>query len=90
MNELGGSIEDKSKIEGILLLKQQEAEKKQKLLDAFDLRAQDKTRTKELVDEIDERIALLNARPVFAEPEKEEDFIDFIFACRGSNPAQPR
>jgi uncharacterized protein YydD (DUF2326 family) len=61
MNELGGSIEDKSKIEGILLLKQQEAEKKQKLLDAFDLRAQDKTRTKELVDEIDERIALLNA-----------------------------
>ena len=60
-NELGGSIEDISKIEGILLLKQQEAEKKQKLLDAFDFRAQDKDRTKQLVDEIDERIASLNA-----------------------------
>lgn len=60
-NELGGSVEDISKIEGILLLKQQEAEKKQNLLDAFDFRAQDKDRTKQLVDEIDERIAALNA-----------------------------
>lgn len=60
-NELGGSIEDISKVEGILLLKQQEAEKKQKLLDDFDFRAQDKGRTKQLVDEIDERIATLNA-----------------------------
>jgi uncharacterized protein YydD (DUF2326 family) len=60
-NELGGSIEDISKIEGILLLKQKEAEKKQKLLDAFDFRAQDKDSTKQLVDEIDERIASLNA-----------------------------
>lgn len=59
-NELGGSIEDISKIEGILLLKQKEAEKKQKLLDAFDFRAQDKDRTKQLVDGIDERIAALN------------------------------
>lgn len=60
-NELGGSIEDISKIEGILLLKQKEAEKKQKLLDAFDFRAQDKHSTKQLVDDIDERIAALNA-----------------------------
>jgi len=60
-NELGGSIEDSSKIEGILLLKQQEAERKQKLLDAFDFRTQDKERTKQLVDEIDEQIAALNA-----------------------------
>ncbi len=60
-NELGGSIEDISKIEGILLLKQKEAEKKQKLLDAFDFRAQDKNSTKQLVDDIDERIASLNA-----------------------------
>lgn len=60
-NELGGSIEDISKIEGILLLKQKEAEKKQKLLDAFDFRTQDKDRTKQLVDDIDERIAALNA-----------------------------
>lgn len=60
-NELGGSIEDISKIEGILLLKQKESEKKQKLLDAFDFRAQDKDSTKQLVDDIDERIAALNA-----------------------------
>src|SRR3546814_1372289 len=60
-NELGGSIEDISKIEGILLLKQKEAEKKQKLLDAFDFRAQDKDRTRQLVDGIDERIATLNS-----------------------------
>jgi uncharacterized protein YydD (DUF2326 family) len=61
MNELGGSVEDISKIEGILLLKHREAERKQKLLDAFDFRAQDKERTKQLVDEIDERIAELNS-----------------------------
>lgn len=60
-NELGGSIEDISKIEGILLLKHKEAEKKQKLLDAFDFRAQDKDRTKQLVDDVDERISALNA-----------------------------
>ncbi len=60
--ELGGSVEELSKIEGLLLLKQQEADRKQKLLDAFDFRAQDKARTKQLVDEIDERIATLNAQ----------------------------
>ena len=60
-NELGGSIKDISKVEGLLLLKQKEAEKKQKLLDAFDFRAQDKDRTKQLVDDIDERIAALNS-----------------------------
>src|SRR5208337_3546363 len=61
MNELGGSVEDISKIEGLLLLKQREAEKKQKLLDAFDFRAQDKGHTKQLVEVIDENIANLNA-----------------------------
>ena len=60
-NELGGSIEDISKIEGMLLLKQREAQKKQRLLDSFDFRAQDKDRTKVLVYEVDERIAALNA-----------------------------
>jgi uncharacterized protein YydD (DUF2326 family) len=58
--ELGGSIEDVSKIEGILLLKQRESEKKQRLLDAFDFRAQDKDKTRELVEDINERIARLN------------------------------
>jgi uncharacterized protein YydD (DUF2326 family) len=61
-NELGGSIEDISKIEGMLLLKRQDAEKKQLLLDAFDFRTQDRDRTRQLVDQIDERIALLNAK----------------------------
>lgn len=59
--ELGGSVEDISKIEGILLLKQRDAEKKQALLDAFDFRTHDKDHTKKLVDDIDERIAALNA-----------------------------
>ena len=62
MNELGGSVEDLSKIEGILLLKQKDADKKQTLLDAFDFRTQDKSQTKHLIDDIDERIAELNAR----------------------------
>jgi uncharacterized protein YydD (DUF2326 family) len=59
--ELGGSIEDISKIEGMLLLKQNEAEKKQRLLDAFDFRLQDKEKTKKLVDDLDAEIARLNA-----------------------------
>ncbi|MER2472270.1 DUF2326 domain-containing protein [Photorhabdus laumondii] len=58
--ELGGSLEDISKVEGILLLKKKDAEKKQELLDAFDFRQQDKEKTKVLVEEIDEEIASLN------------------------------
>lgn len=61
-SELGGSIDDASKVEGILLLKQKEAEKRQGLLNAFDFRANDKNKTKEVVDDIDERIALLNSQ----------------------------
>lgn len=62
MRELGGSVEeDINKIVGILLLKRQESEKKQKLLDTFDFRSQDKDHTKQLVDKIDENIAELNA-----------------------------
>ncbi len=44
--ELGGSIGDISRIEGLLLLKQNEADKKQRLLDAFDFRQIDKDKTK--------------------------------------------
>ncbi|MHB8838316.1 MAG: DUF2326 domain-containing protein, partial [Gemmatimonadaceae bacterium] len=61
-NELGGSVEDISKIEGILLLKQTDATKKQQLLDAFDFRVQDVDQTKQLVDEVNERIGALNAQ----------------------------
>lgn len=60
--ELGGEIEDAGKIDGLLMLKRQEVQKKQKLLDAFDFRSQDKADTKQLVDQIDERIAFLNQR----------------------------
>jgi uncharacterized protein YydD (DUF2326 family) len=60
--ELGGTVDDISKIEGILQLKRKEVEKKQKLLDAFDFRQQDKERTKEVVEEIDARIAALNSQ----------------------------
>lgn len=60
--ELGGPLEDASKIDGILLLKQQDVENKQALLDAFDFRSQDKVQTKELVDTVDEKISLLNSR----------------------------
>lgn len=60
--ELGGEIEDAGKIDGLLLLKRQEVDKKQKLLDAFDFRSQDKADTKQLVDQVDERIAALNQR----------------------------
>lgn len=59
--ELGGTIQDISKIEGLLLLKQQEANKKQAMLDAFDFRNEDKAQTKVVVDEVDERIASLNS-----------------------------
>jgi uncharacterized protein YydD (DUF2326 family) len=60
--ELGGSVDDLSKIEGILLLKQKESDKKQQLLDAFDFREQDKDQTERLVEGINARVAELNAR----------------------------
>jgi uncharacterized protein YydD (DUF2326 family) len=60
-SELGGSVEDISKVEGMLLLKQTDIEKIQRLVDAFDFRTQDKNRTKQLVDELDGRIAELNS-----------------------------
>ncbi|MFT6429819.1 MAG: hypothetical protein ACJAXR_001798 [Halopseudomonas sp.] len=60
--ELGGSVGDLSKIEGILLLKQKDADKKQQLLDAFDFREQDKGQTENLVEEINVRVAELNAQ----------------------------
>ena len=45
----GGDIEDAGKIDGILLLKTQEVEKKQRLLDAFDFRSEDKRKPKFLL-----------------------------------------
>ena len=60
--ELGGSVEVASKIDGILLLKQEEVEKKQQLLETFDFRTEDELQTQQLVDQVDEKIAALNAR----------------------------
>ena len=60
--EMGGPVADASKIDGILLLKKQEVDRKQALLDKFDFRTEDKAETKVLVDKVDERIGTLNAR----------------------------
>lgn len=60
--ELGGEIEDAGKVDGLLLLKRQEVDKKQQQLDDFDFRSQDKVETKQLVDQVDDRIATLNQR----------------------------
>lgn len=60
--ELGGTVVDVSKIEGMLLLKQQDLDRKQALLDAFDFRSDDKEQTRALVDKVDLRIAHLNGR----------------------------
>lgn len=59
--ELGGSVVDISKIEGLLHLKKAEAEKKMTLLDAFDFRQADKDKTKLVIEEMDTAIARLNA-----------------------------
>ncbi len=61
-SELGGTIEDTSRVEGILQLKIAEAARKQALLDAFDFRSQDKDRVKRVVDEFDVKIGSLNSR----------------------------
>lgn len=60
--ELGGEVQDVGKIDGILILKRQEAEKKQTLLDAFDFRKQEKAQSQALVDDLDVKIADLNSR----------------------------
>lgn len=60
--EIGSGLEDVSKIDGMLLLKRQEAQQKQLQADAFDFRSQDKVDTKALVENVDVRIAALNTR----------------------------
>ena len=61
-SELGGTVTETGKVEGLLLLKQNEAASKQALLDAFDFRAEDKAETRNLVEEIDQSPARLNGR----------------------------
>lgn len=59
-SDVGGTLGDLSKIEGLLHLKQEEAKKRQRLLDALDFREADVTTIRHVVDDLDTRIARLN------------------------------
>lgn len=60
--ELGGSVDDLSKIEGLLLLRQTESEERTRLLDEFDFKRADADKTRLLVDELDAAIGDYNAQ----------------------------
>lgn len=60
--ELGDGVKDVSKVDGLLLIKRQEAEKRQGLLDQFDLRTGDRQATKQIVEDIGQQIADLNGK----------------------------
>lgn len=55
--ELGGSIEEMTKVEGILLLKSAEADKRQAVLDGLNFNPQDREHCELLVEDVDVRIA---------------------------------
>ncbi|MBL8679408.1 MAG: DUF2326 domain-containing protein [Myxococcales bacterium] len=59
-SEIGGGVSEVSKVEGLLLLKQEEAEKRQRILDGFDFDEVDKDKTRHVADDIDGRISRLN------------------------------
>lgn len=88
--EMGGSAEDASKIEGILLLRSQEIEKRQGLLDAFDFRAADRESIKEIVEKVDTRSAELNSRryTLHHNRRKIDVSLEQIKSC--STPTTPR
>jgi uncharacterized protein YydD (DUF2326 family) len=60
-NELTDHLIDISTVEGLLLLKQNEIDRKQSLLDSFDFRASDSERTEQLANDLDEQISRLNS-----------------------------
>lgn len=60
--ELGTSDLNESEIDGLLFLKQQEAESKRGLIDAFDFREQDQAETSNVVEDVEVEIAQLNQR----------------------------
>lgn len=72
LKEFTITSEDISKIEGLLLLKQKEIETKQRLLDAFNFQIPDKEKTKQLVNNIDEQIALLNKKRYYLSQNKKK------------------
>ena len=61
MKEIGGKPEDISKVSGLLLLKENELNKKQELLDSFDFNDEDREQTSRLVNEIESNLASLNS-----------------------------
>lgn len=72
LKDMNIPLEDISKIEGLLLLKQKEIETKQKLLDVFDFRIPDKEKTKQLVNDIDEQIVTLNNKRYYLAQNKKK------------------
>ncbi|MBP3439396.1 MAG: DUF2326 domain-containing protein [Sutterella sp.] len=60
--EFTDKVEDLSTIEGLLLLKSNEADRKQALLDAFDFRRQDLEKTDKAVNDLDASIAAANVQ----------------------------
>lgn len=61
-SEVAKPIHDLSKIQGLILLKTEEANEKENFLNAFDFRKQDKDKTRELVNGINNKIATLNSQ----------------------------
>lgn len=61
-SELGNSTSDINKNEGILFLKRKEEEKISKQLEVFNFHEADLSLNKSLIDELDEQIAMLNAK----------------------------
>lgn len=59
--QAGGTISDLGKIDGMLSLKRKEAARTTELLGSFDFRVEDKEQLKQLVDNVDEQLAALNA-----------------------------
>lgn len=58
--DVSSKLGDLSKIEGLLHLKQEEAKKKQRLLESFDFREADVATIRHIVDDLDAQIAHLN------------------------------
>ncbi|TDR30349.1 DUF2326 domain-containing protein [Hydromonas duriensis] len=60
--ELGDVADGLSRIEGLIQIKQNELEQKQRVLDSFDFASQDQSKITQLVDGLDEEIAYLNQK----------------------------
>lgn len=58
--ELGGSVEDISKIEGLILLKRKDERKKESQLSDFDFRVPDKDGIKSIVNDLEKKLSLYN------------------------------